>query len=91
MKVSISRRCEHNRRHSQSDAAPPMSMHAVSLLLEAIFLKAKSLQGLGRFGGIPSNSIALPNLVYLISVCIVSVIFHGLLYVFVVMSLFETL
>ncbi|KAM0985524.1 hypothetical protein ACFX13_013007 [Malus domestica] len=50
MKVSISRRCETNRRRSQSDAVPPMSMHAVSLLLEAIFLKAKSLQGLGRFG-----------------------------------------
>ncbi|XP_075655512.1 protein NPGR2-like isoform X3 [Castanea sativa] len=50
MKVSISRRCEYNRRHSQSDAAPLMSMHAVSLLLEAIFLKAKSCQHLGRFG-----------------------------------------
>ncbi|XVF66443.1 hypothetical protein PTKIN_Ptkin10aG0036100 [Pterospermum kingtungense] len=50
MKVSLSRRCEQNRRRSQSDAAPAMSMHAVSLLLEAIFLKAKSLQHLGRFG-----------------------------------------
>ncbi|XP_031258435.1 protein NPGR2-like isoform X2 [Pistacia vera] len=49
MKVSLSKRWEQNRRRSQSDAAPPMSMHAVSLLLEAIFLKAKSLQGLGRF------------------------------------------
>lgn len=51
MKVSLSRRCDQNRRRSQSDAAPPMSMHAVSLLLEAIFLKTKSLQGLGRFEG----------------------------------------
>ncbi|XWS08754.1 hypothetical protein CRYUN_Cryun40dG0028300 [Craigia yunnanensis] len=50
MKISLSRRCEQNRRRSQSDAAPAMSMHAVSLLLEAIFLKAKSLQHLGRFG-----------------------------------------
>ncbi|CAN6547733.1 unnamed protein product [Malus baccata var. baccata] len=50
MKVSISRRCETNRCRSQSDSVPPMSMHAVSLLLEAIFLKAKSLQGLGRLG-----------------------------------------
>ncbi|KAK9931216.1 hypothetical protein M0R45_018503 [Rubus argutus] len=50
MKVSISRRCESNRRRSQSDAVPPMSMHAVSLLLEAVLLKAKSLQRLGRFG-----------------------------------------
>ncbi|KAL2325129.1 hypothetical protein Fmac_024187 [Flemingia macrophylla] len=49
IKVSISRRCESNRRRSQSDEMPPMSMHAVSLLLEAVFLKAKSLQALGRF------------------------------------------
>lgn len=49
IKVSISKRCEPNRRNSQSDAMPPMSMHAVSLLLEAVFLKAKSLQALGRF------------------------------------------
>ncbi|KAG4983707.1 hypothetical protein JHK87_028456 [Glycine soja] len=49
LKVSISRRCEPNKRRSQSDAMPPMSMHAVSLLLEAVFLKAKSFQALGRF------------------------------------------
>ncbi|XP_062085483.1 protein NPGR2-like [Humulus lupulus] len=49
MKGSISRRCEQNRRHSQSDSVPPMSMHDVSLLLEAVLLKAKSLQGLGRY------------------------------------------
>ncbi|KAK7278441.1 hypothetical protein RJT34_23469 [Clitoria ternatea] len=49
MKISISRRCEPDIRRSQSDAMPPMSMHAVSLLLEAVFLKAKSLQALGRF------------------------------------------
>uniref|UniRef100_A0A5B7AIR5 Putative tetratricopeptide repeat protein 7A-like n=1 Tax=Davidia involucrata TaxID=16924 RepID=A0A5B7AIR5_DAVIN len=49
MKISIARRCELPRRHSQSDAAPPMSMPAVSLLFEAIFLKAKSLHALGRF------------------------------------------
>ncbi|KAL4287890.1 hypothetical protein AHAS_Ahas19G0231400 [Arachis hypogaea] len=51
MKISISRRCERNmnRRRSLSDAAPPMSIHAVSLLLEAVLLKAKSLQILGRF------------------------------------------
>lgn len=49
IKISIARRSELPRRHSQSDATPPMSMHAVSLLFEAIFLKAKSLQALGRF------------------------------------------
>jgi len=55
MKISLARRCEAERRQSLSDAAPPMSMHAVSLLFEAIFLKAKSLQALGRFEGILSN------------------------------------
>ncbi|KAL2506555.1 no pollen germination related 2 [Abeliophyllum distichum] len=49
IKTTIARRCELPRRHSQSDATPPMSIHAVSLLFEAIFLKAKSLQALGRF------------------------------------------
>ncbi|KAK6138756.1 hypothetical protein DH2020_027507 [Rehmannia glutinosa] len=49
IKISIVRRCELPRRHSQSDNALPMSMHAVSLLVEAIFLKAKSLQALGRY------------------------------------------
>ncbi|KAK6914126.1 hypothetical protein RJ641_021447 [Dillenia turbinata] len=49
IKFSIAVRCEPNRRHSQSNPGPLMSMHAVSLLIEAIFLKAKSLQALGRF------------------------------------------
>ncbi|XP_058094752.1 protein NPGR2 isoform X2 [Magnolia sinica] len=49
IKLSIARRVDRHRRRSKSDAAPPMSMHAVSLLFEAIFLKAKSLQDLGRF------------------------------------------
>ncbi|CAI0383075.1 unnamed protein product [Linum tenue] len=50
MKVALSKKIDHqNRRRSQSDPAPPMSMHAISLLLEAVLLKAKSLQGLGRF------------------------------------------
>ncbi|KAJ7979822.1 tetratricopeptide repeat protein 7A-like [Quillaja saponaria] len=49
MKASISRKCEPNRRYTQNDATPTISMHAVSLLLEAILLKAKSLEALGRF------------------------------------------
>jgi tetratricopeptide (TPR) repeat protein len=50
MKTSLSRRSLLSpRRHSRGDAAPPMSMHAVNLLFEAFFLKAKSLQALGRF------------------------------------------
>ncbi|CAI0436973.1 unnamed protein product [Linum tenue] len=43
MKVALSKKLDHqNRRRSQT-------MHAISLLLEAVLLKAKSLQGLGRF------------------------------------------
>lgn len=49
IKNSLSRRSEPPRRHSQSDNSPQMSVHAVSLLFEAIFLKSKSLQALGRF------------------------------------------
>ncbi|KAL3626451.1 hypothetical protein CASFOL_030000 [Castilleja foliolosa] len=50
IKVTIVRRNELHRRHSKSDnALLPMSMHAVNLLIEAIFLKAKSLQALGRY------------------------------------------
>ncbi|XP_048129095.1 protein NPGR2 isoform X2 [Rhodamnia argentea] len=59
MRVSISRRGDYNRRHSQSDAAPIMSMHAVTLLFEAIFLKAKSLEHLGRFDAAQSCKIIL--------------------------------
>jgi hypothetical protein len=53
IKLTLARRGERHRRHSQSYATQPMSIHAASLLLEAVFLKAKSLQGLGRFKGIP--------------------------------------
>ncbi|KAK9062582.1 hypothetical protein SSX86_019769 [Deinandra increscens subsp. villosa] len=49
IKNSLSRRSEPPRRHSQSENSPQMSVHAVSLLFEAIFLKSKSLQALGRF------------------------------------------
>ncbi|GLT42123.1 hypothetical protein SLA2020_161430 [Shorea laevis] len=49
MKISLSRRYEQNCHCSQSDGPPPMSLHAISLLLEAVFLKAKSLQKVVRF------------------------------------------
>lgn len=51
IKSTLARRGEQRRRSSQNFATPPLSMHAVSLLLEAIFLKSKSLQALGRFKG----------------------------------------
>ncbi|XP_021752037.1 protein NPGR2-like isoform X2 [Chenopodium quinoa] len=49
IKVSLAGRCDLQKRDSQSDVVLPMSMHAVSILIEAIFLKAKSLQALERF------------------------------------------
>ncbi|KAL3517722.1 hypothetical protein ACH5RR_020311 [Cinchona calisaya] len=49
MKITLARQGEHPRKQSQNYASLPMSIHAVSLLLEAIFLKAKSLEALGRY------------------------------------------
>ncbi|KAJ8535681.1 hypothetical protein K7X08_023401 [Anisodus acutangulus] len=48
MKITLAKRARTQKRRSQKFDAPPMSIHAVSLLLEAVFLKAKSLQTLGR-------------------------------------------
>ncbi|KAL9684795.1 hypothetical protein QQ045_022236 [Rhodiola kirilowii] len=53
MKLSLVERGEQvsrrkSRRHSKRYSGSPMSVHAVSLILEAIYLKAKSLQALGR-------------------------------------------
>ncbi|KAE8692178.1 rho GDP-dissociation inhibitor 1 isoform X2 [Hibiscus syriacus] len=49
MKLTLAKRVDQRKRRSNDYASPPMSIHAVSLLLEAIFLKAKSLQHLQRF------------------------------------------
>ncbi|XP_010532675.1 PREDICTED: tetratricopeptide repeat protein 7B-like [Tarenaya hassleriana] len=49
IKHSLSRRSVPTNRHLQSDVSSQMSLHAISLLLEAVFFKAKSLQHLGRF------------------------------------------
>ncbi|KAH6766653.1 no pollen germination related 2 [Perilla frutescens var. hirtella] len=49
MKITLSIKGEPRKRQSQNYATPPMSIHAVSLLFEAVFLKAKSLQALGRY------------------------------------------
>ncbi|CAH9073734.1 unnamed protein product [Cuscuta europaea] len=49
MKITLSQRAEPHNKRSHNFAAPPMSIHAASLLLEAVFLKAKSLQSLGRY------------------------------------------
>eukprot|EP01018_Ginkgo_biloba_P006653 Gb_37108 [translate_table: standard] len=48
MKHSIAERARRRRGRSRNESSQAMSIHAVSLLLEAIFLKAKSLQELGQ-------------------------------------------
>nr|XP_016493386.1 PREDICTED: tetratricopeptide repeat protein 7A-like isoform X2 [Nicotiana tabacum] len=48
IKVTLAIRARTKKRRSQKYDKSPMSIHAVSLLLEAVFLKAKSLQVLGR-------------------------------------------
>lgn len=50
MKVSITRKIGRHKPQSPWDV-PHMSIHAVSLLIEATYLKAKALQDLGRFKG----------------------------------------
>ncbi|XP_061367468.1 protein NPGR2 isoform X4 [Gastrolobium bilobum] len=49
IKIALSRSRERNKKHSHNHAEPQMSIHAIGLLLEAVFLKAKSLQVLERF------------------------------------------
>ncbi|GAA0143660.1 hypothetical protein LIER_04289 [Lithospermum erythrorhizon] len=61
IRATITRRCEFSRRDSHSDANLPMSMHAVSLLFEAIFLKAKSYQALGRFSEAAKSCKVIPD------------------------------
>ncbi|CAN1270301.1 Protein NPGR2 [Linum perenne] len=46
---SLARQGYQQKRMSKSYSGHPLSIHAVSLLLESAFLKAKSLQHLGRF------------------------------------------
>eukprot|EP01018_Ginkgo_biloba_P030424 Gb_14110 [translate_table: standard] len=48
MRLAIAKRARHQRGRSRSEPSQAMSMHAVGLLLEAIFFKSKSLQYLGR-------------------------------------------
>lgn len=49
MKLTLARMGDCRRGQSQSDPAAAMSIRAVSLVFEAMFLKAKSLQSLGKF------------------------------------------
>ncbi|KAL3734928.1 hypothetical protein ACJRO7_024147 [Eucalyptus globulus] len=51
MKKAITERTRQRKPRSRGDNVPVnvLSLHSVSLLLEAIFLKARSLEGLGRY------------------------------------------
>ena len=51
MKSSSESRGSHRRGRSKNEFVQPLSLHAAGLLLEAIYLKAKSLQKLGRLSG----------------------------------------
>lgn len=48
IRTAITKRIERRKFHSNWDSGP-MSIHAVSLLVEAVYLKARALQDLGRF------------------------------------------
>lgn len=52
IRSTINKRMEHHKNHTNWDARP-MSIHAVGLLVEAVYLKARALQDLGRFKGVP--------------------------------------
>jgi len=47
-----------------------MSMHSVSLLLEAILLKSKSLEELGRYTGI-TTFISLSDILHILVFCLI--------------------
>ena len=51
IKISLTKGREPRKRRSRNYDIPPLSPHALSLLLEAIYLKSKSLQILGRYKG----------------------------------------
>lgn len=48
MRCAIAKNAQHRKGRSRGENTQGMSMHAVNLLLEAIYLKAKSLQDLGK-------------------------------------------
>ncbi|XP_076925544.1 protein NPGR2-like [Bidens hawaiensis] len=49
IKFSLAKTGETRKKRSHTYTSPPLSPHALSLLLEAIYLKSKSLQILGRY------------------------------------------
>lgn len=51
VRITLGLKGDTRKQRSHSFATLPMSVRTVSLILEAIFLKAKSLQVLGRYKG----------------------------------------
>lgn len=49
IKISLVQRAEPRKKLSQNFTDPPLSIHAIGLLLEAVYLKSKSLQILQRY------------------------------------------
>lgn len=74
MKLSIARRAEPQKLRARgNNSIVPMSMHAVSLLSEAIFLKAKSLGHLGRFKGMPISLLIIDHFLFPLGACAPSI------------------
>ncbi|XP_047265275.1 protein NPGR2 isoform X2 [Capsicum annuum] len=59
LKLALAERVKTQKRRSQSFSKPTLSIHAVSVLLEAVFLKAKFLQALQRYKGLLNQSKGL--------------------------------
>lgn len=60
LRSSISEKAHSKRGRSRQELSQSVSLHAASLLLEAIYLKALSLQKLGRLTGAHSCDLIAP-------------------------------
>lgn len=69
---AIAERTKQRKPRSKMDNVLPnvMSMHSVSLLLEAILLKSKSLKELGRYAGI-TTFISLSGILHILVFCLI--------------------
>ncbi|KAJ0520082.1 putative tetratricopeptide-like helical domain superfamily, protein NPG1 [Helianthus annuus] len=63
IKISLAKTGETRKRRSHNYTSPPLSAHALSLLLEAIYLKSKSLQILGRYKEAAKSCKVILNIV----------------------------
>ena len=70
---AITERTKQRKPRSKADNVLPnvMSMHSVSLLVEAILLKSKSLEELGQYTGISTTFISLLEILYILVFCLI--------------------